>query len=198
MGLFFLKNKKRTRYYYYLCFISLGGDCVSSFSLIVVGRILSKAAAICGSNLQMMMNGRRHSVGKEFLAVRRLKKKTDHKFLINRQPSCYRPCVVLVRRHLFSNQKLGGLMMSTQVLIAPSSTRKGRIISQKYFIIIFIIPTRLDTVNNFSLSAVAVSFYLKRETSAFNLNRPPWRCITSDEYSQKVDTSIGYADYIQS
>lgn len=108
MGLIFFLNKKRTRYYYYLCFISLGGDCVSSFSLIVVGRILSKAAAICGSNLQMMMNGRRHSVGKEYLAVCRLKKKTDHKFLINRQPSCYRPCVVLVRRHLFSNQKLGG------------------------------------------------------------------------------------------
>lgn len=63
-------------------------------------------------------------------------------------------------------------MMSTQVLIAPSSTRKARI-SQKYFINIFIIPTRLDTVNNFSLSAVAVSFYLKRETSAFNLNIPP-------------------------
>jgi hypothetical protein len=81
----------------------------------------------------MMMNGRRHSVGKEYLAVRRLKKKTDHKFLINRQPSCYRPCVVLVRRHLFSNQKLRGLMMSTQVLIAPIIYEKGKNITKVFY-----------------------------------------------------------------
>lgn len=43
--------------------------------------------------------------------------------------------------------------------------------SQKYFHFFIIIPTRLDTVNNFSLSVMAFSslFYLYTEkTSAFN------------------------------
>jgi hypothetical protein len=88
--------------------------------------------------------------------------------------------------------------MSTQVLIAPIIYEKGKNIT-KVFYYYFYYSYATWHGQQF-LFIRRGSFFLSKERNiCFQFEYTSVTLyITSDEYSQKVDTSIGYADYIQS